>query len=146
MDGYRRPALDIREFRGADGEVIPYGHRWPGHPADETYSVTAHPERFAPLLEVARSLARALPPANRPGGDGILIDIVETPFPGVIVNIGDLEFPFPHCGCDACDEGVEEVASRMEELVDAVVDNRFEVTATGHYYWGEWGSYRAGSA
>ena len=30
------------------------------HPPEDTYSVTRHPERFAPLLEVARALREYL--------------------------------------------------------------------------------------
>ena len=48
-------------FRDASGAVINYGSRWgnDGPPAD-TYSVTAHPERFAPLHLVADALIRNL--------------------------------------------------------------------------------------
>lgn len=58
MSNYVRPAISYAEFRDDDGNVIPYGNRWPGHdgPPDDSYSAVDHPERFAPLHTVAEAL------------------------------------------------------------------------------------------
>ncbi len=54
---YERPALPELVFTDADGEPIPYGSRWGDDgPPERTYSRTRHPERFAPLVEVADAL------------------------------------------------------------------------------------------
>ena len=46
------------------------------------------------------------------------LTFVFTGFPGVIVHAGVLhDFPFPACGCDACDETSESTADRLEMLV-----------------------------
>ena len=141
MDGYRRPPIERGEFRDGDGRVIPYGDRWRNTPSEDLpYSITTHPERFAPVQEVARALEAALPAANRPGGDGIPIGVEFTDFPGVIIRVGMKDFPFPVCGCDACDEEVGRLATDMEELVEAAVAGRYEGDADSYRYWGEWGS------
>jgi hypothetical protein len=47
---------------------------------------------------------------------------VLTGYPGVMVHAGVLhDFPFPVCGCDACDETAETTADGMELLVLTVV-------------------------
>jgi hypothetical protein len=146
MEGYRRPPIARLEFLAADGTVIPYGERWWDTPsADLPYSVTAHPERFAPLLEVARALEKAIPSAHRAGGDGIPLSVEPTTFPGVIVWVGGRDFPFPTCGCDACDEDVEQLAEQMEELVEAVVEGRWTGDADAFAYWGDWGRRGGGT-
>jgi hypothetical protein len=146
VDGYRRPELHFGTFHDSSGRPIPYGDRWEGVPADDLpYSVATHPERFAPLHEVARALAEALPEPHRAGGRGVPIDIELTDFPGVMIRVGDRGFSFPDCGCDACDDDVEQVVSAMEELVEAVVAGRWQSDASSFRYWGEWGS-RAGES
>lgn len=141
MEGYRRPPIERGGFRDDDGDVIPYGARWTATPADRLpYGVTRHPERFAPLLEVARALDAAMPAANRPGGSEIAVRIETTDFPGAIIRVEGHDFPFPACGCDACDEDVEELAEQMEQLVDAVVAGRWRNDRDGYRFWGEWGS------
>jgi uncharacterized protein DUF6226 len=61
--GYQRPPVPELVFRDENGAVIPYGRRWAAvdwdGPAD-TYSVTAHPERFTPFVAVARAIVEHL--------------------------------------------------------------------------------------
>jgi hypothetical protein len=68
---YVRPALprqvvlddDGRPLLDAAGDEVEYGHRWPGiddHPPADLYSHVSHPERFAPLHEVADALVAHL--------------------------------------------------------------------------------------
>ncbi len=156
MDTYRRPELPRLIFRDPNGSVIPYGSRWiPGSPADDSYSVVRHPERFRPLHAVARALifhlAQKFDVDRTDGGPGSMTnrffgsaDIVETvllqprqatgapvafaftAYPGVRAAAGLLsEFSFPTCGCDACDEGVEGLAEQMEQKVFAVARGCF---------------------
>jgi hypothetical protein len=141
MEGYRRPAIPRLEFRDADGVVIRYGDRWWDTPSEDLpYSVTVHPQRFAPLVDVARALDSVIPAAHRPGGAALPISIEVTAFPGAIIWVGGRDFPFPTCGCDACDEDVAQLADQMEELVDAVVEGRWAGDENSFRYWGDWGS------
>lgn len=141
MEGYRRPAIDRGAYRDESGALIPYGDRWRDTPSEDLpYSVTTHPERFAPLHDVARALESALPPAHRPGGAGPVVEFELTDHPGVMVRVDGRDFPFPVCGCDACDEDVVGLAEQMEHLVEAVVAGRYEDTGDGFRYWGDWGS------
>jgi len=154
---YRRPELPRLDIRDADGNVIPYGSRWGvGSPPNHTYSVVGHPERFAPLQEVARALIAALittfdvvrsdrePRTDRFVGSADIVDLVvltprrstEAPMgfaftgrPGVRIAAGLLHtFNFPQCGCDACDEEVDHLAAEMEKKVFAVTAGHFSET------------------
>ncbi|WRS30621.1 DUF6226 family protein [Actinomycetaceae bacterium MB13-C1-2] len=60
MSEYIRPAIKSRVFYDENGRVIDYGARWPDSPPEESYSVTAHPERFAPLHTVVDALVQYL--------------------------------------------------------------------------------------
>src|SRR5690554_2561679 len=103
---------------------------------EHAYSVVTHPERFAPLYLVAEALIQHLAetyevsvsddiahagellhdsyhgvvravqvvPQN---ADAASLTFVYTSFPGVTVHAGLLhDFPFPDCGCDACDDDI----------------------------------------
>ncbi|MDF2920776.1 MAG: hypothetical protein K0S70_4994 [Microbacterium sp.] len=155
MNGYVRPAIDTPVFRDADGEVIPYGNRWPGSPPEETYSVDTHPERFAPLHAVGDALVAYLRETfeievedgvhvaedlNRPSSFDVLravrlrpadprcapVTFVFDAYPGLSVHSGLLfDAHYPLCGCDACDEEWQTVAGELEQHVFAVVTGNF---------------------
>ncbi|POX66817.1 hypothetical protein C3481_00620 [Microbacterium sp. Ru50] len=155
MNGYVRPTVDAPVFRDADGAVIEYGRRWPGSPPEETYSVDTHPERFAPLHAVGDALVAHLRTAydvvvdegvavagdlNRPSFSDVLravrlrptdprcaaVTVVFDAYPGISVHSGLLhDARYPHCGCDACDEEWEAVATDLEQHVFAVVTGNF---------------------
>lgn len=143
MIGYVRPAVVIAEFRDDDGTVIPYGSRWAeaDHDGpDDTYSETRHPERFAPLVEVARSLIDQLEKAydvrRTDEGDEVELRPADptaaplrftfTDFPGVSVRAGLATLIAFACGCDHCDEDVLDLIANLEQEVGAVVGGRFE--------------------
>ncbi|CAN5204251.1 hypothetical protein BH11ACT5_BH11ACT5_07970 [soil metagenome] len=149
---YRRPAIPSLEFRDESGAVIPYGRRWGmDSPPETTYSVTAHPERFAPLHDVARALMAELGVQPREGGavfgphgpatslqftppnsDAAPLVIALTDFPGVRLWAGaHYSAAFPSCGCDACDDDVEECASALEQTVLAVLGGRLSESVSG---------------
>lgn len=56
MPPYVRPVIADVVVRDDEGQVIPFGERWEDGPPDDTYSVTSHLERFAPLHTVADAL------------------------------------------------------------------------------------------
>jgi hypothetical protein len=73
------------------------------------------------LLHPRSDVARAVrvTPART---DAAPLTFVFTRHPGVMIHAGALhDFPFPACGCDACDETAESGADQMERLVMAVV-------------------------
>ena len=149
-DSYTRPVLPAPTFIDSTGAAISYGNRWPDGPPDDAYGVESNLERFAPLHSVADALiaylrreyrvtisedaahaddllnprsdvARAVrvTPAST---DAAPLTFVFTRHPGVMIHAGALhDFPFPACGCDACDETAESGADQMERLVMAVV-------------------------
>ncbi|WP_210505401.1 DUF6226 family protein [Naasia sp. SYSU D00057] len=155
MSAYVRPTVPDAVYRDDDGRVVHYGERWAdGGPPEDAYSRVSHPERFAPLHAVAETLlahlrstydvaveddvsvaddlrsrprevlrAVRLTPADP---DAAPLVVVFTSFPGVIVRAGLLhDFPFPICGCDACDERWDDQAGQLEAQVFAVVEGRY---------------------
>lgn len=158
MRSYVRPPIDAPVFRDADGQVIDYGNRWVGSPPEETYSVDTHPERFAPLHAVADALithlrdaydvavdesvdmaADLLHPAFhdvvravriRPNDPACApVTLIFTAYPGIYLHAGLLnDFPYPVCGCDACDSNWEREADDLERHVLAVVAGRYRET------------------
>lgn len=140
---YRRPTIQTMEFRDALGEPIPYGRRWgAAGPPSESYSVTTDTERFRPLHVIAQALIEHLAlrfdvtvqedpdfasdllhaPSEvvravrlTPKGSGSQpVTIVFSGFPGIIVCDDTQDFPFPTCGCDACDDSWEDLADELE--------------------------------
>ena len=164
---YKRSAVAARMFRDADGRVIEYGSRWVGSPPDDSYSVTAHPERYEPLHTVADALIthlRATYDVTVEEGPAVAtdlsltdLDIIRsvrvrpnnsrsasltfafTGYPGVTVHAGLLhDFVYPPCGCDACDTIWEGEADDLERLVFAVVAGGYRESITnGRRPWVE---------
>lgn len=62
MTTYVRPPIARQVFHDGDGTPIEYGARWADldGPPEHAYSVDSHPERFAPLVDVADALVRHL--------------------------------------------------------------------------------------
>lgn len=139
---FRMPPMPARRWLDDDGAPIAYGERWGIEgPPDAAYSATSHTERYAPLHAVADALvahvlavhdcvaeedalepgdvrATRLRPATAAGG----IRIAWTDFAGVRARLGDdVDAAAPRCGCDACDEPVDAVASWFCERVLARV-------------------------
>ena len=141
-------------FRDAEGRVIEYGRPWEGSPPTDTYSVDTHPERFAPLHTVADALVAHLAETcdvritegpdvatdllrqSRPVVRAVRIEpndprcaaitLAYTDFPGIVMHAGLLhDFPFPVCGCDACDSTGEHEVDDLERHVFAVVGGRY---------------------
>jgi hypothetical protein len=153
--GNPRRSLPRRQW-GADG------------PHPDSYSVESHPERFAGLHDVARALidhltavydvdvqddpahARELLMERRDVRQAVKVTprrsgaasltFVLTGYPGVVVHTGELhDFPFPVCGCDACDETVETTADRLEMLVLSVAAGGYsERYPVGRKRWSEY--------
>jgi hypothetical protein len=150
---YVRPRLDLGEFRDERGVLIDYGSRWgSGQPPEDAYSVTAHPERFRPLYDVAEALIGHLVttydvrveeeigqpdwldlriPVSRsvtirPHAPGAAtLQVALTDFPGVVLRAGSVQEPAPHCGCDACDDDVLQLADELEGTVLAIAGGTF---------------------
>lgn len=127
------------------------GDRWgPAGPPEEAYSRVTDPQRYAPLHAIARDVLADLQrrfdvtahasseldpngttqaavttlepsdPASSP------LSVVFTAFPGLVVGFGRTQRAhIPVCGCDACDETVEECASSLREIVEAVATGSF---------------------
>jgi hypothetical protein len=166
---YVRPLLSEATYYSEDGVPIPYGRQWGDDgPDPESYSVDSHPERFAGLHVVARALidhlvvvydvevhedtahAAELLMEARDVLQAVTVTprrsraapmtFVLTGYPGVIVHAGELhDFPFPVCGCDACDETAETSADRMEMLVLTVAAGGYsERYPVGRRRWSEY--------
>lgn len=155
LPGFVRPRIERVEYRDGNGDVIPYGNRWPDrHPAQDSYSRTLHPERFQPIHTVAAALIDYLsatydvtvtedadaandfisPWRNflrvvrlQPADpDAASLTLAFTDFPHVSAHAGmTSDLVFLDCGCDACDETWESVADEMEEKVSFIVGGGF---------------------
>jgi hypothetical protein len=166
---YVRPHLPATTYYSREGKPIPYGRQWGADgPAPESYGVDSHPERFAGLHLVARALIEHLAAVydvevqEDPAHAGELLrearDVLQavkvtprhsgaapltfvlTGYPGVMVHAGVLhDFPFPACGCDACDETAETTADRLELLVLTVAAGGYsERYPVGARRWSEY--------
>lgn len=141
---FRMPPLPAGQWLDADGGEIAYGRRWGiAGPPEDAYSRVSHPERYAPLHAVGDALvahlqaaydctaeaaatepgnvravlvrpARASADAPEPAG----IRIAWTDFPGVRARLGgEVDDAAPICGCDACDESLEDAARQLCDRV-----------------------------
>jgi hypothetical protein len=166
---YVRPHLPRTTYYSREGEPIPYGRQWGAEgPAPDSSSVDSHPERFAGLHIVGRALIDHLTtvydvdvhedPVHAgellmeakdvlqavkvtPRGSGAAaLTFVLTGYPGVMVHAGVLhDFPFPVCGCDACDQTAETTADRLELLVLTVAAGGYsERYPIGSRRWSEY--------
>lgn len=77
--------------------------------------------------------------------EGAPLAFLITDFPGVAVRFGEWgREGFPSCGCDACDEQPADVIERMNRLVEAAVEGRYEEELTKRKLFnsfnGSWGS------
>ncbi len=140
---YVRPPVLVEEFVGADGLVIPYGQRWLDNGRDgpdDTYSVTVHPQRFQPLVDVARVLMEHLVATydvqRTDSGDQTVLlrpqdptaaqmQFVFEPTPMVRITAGVSSSVAWFCSCDHCDEDVVVAIDTLEQAVAAVVDGGF---------------------
>jgi hypothetical protein len=154
LHGYQRPEIEWADYFDEHGTLIPYGQRWDGLPQAESYSVTSHPQRFAPVKLVAQALldwmqgnfevrcfedpelARQLhvDPGEVVSSVRIIpadsrcapAGIVITTFPGVLLELGALyQAVFPNCGCDGCDDDVPEILDELENQVGSAVCGAF---------------------
>jgi len=121
-------------------------------PPDEAYSRVSDPHRYASLRVLAGELVADLTrrydvdvrdePVAGPrevsavrvhprSGDGADLVVVDTDF-GVYLRAGRWATePFPSCGCDACDEDVDDVADRLRGFIDDVVHGRLQEELSG---------------
>ncbi|OLT50941.1 DUF6226 family protein [Cellulosimicrobium sp. CUA-896] len=62
MPAYVRPPVPRQVFHDAEGRPYEYGERWADRdgPPEDAYSVDSHPERFAPVVDVADALVAHL--------------------------------------------------------------------------------------
>lgn len=141
MTAYRRPTITAPLLLDDDGRPIPFGDRWGDDgPPESAHGTAEHRGRFAPLHDVADALvdwlvaergAQATPVEREPGPfgpvalratrvdlDQVSVVVVWTGFPGVLLERpGADRTAFPPCGCDACDDRWEDLATHLEEQV-----------------------------
>ena len=99
-------------------------------------------------LQVRLTLARPTLRLTPRDADQASIVIAFTAFPGLRVRFGSwYKCSFPDCGCDACDETLEDQSERLRALVADVVEGRFRESirlwADGNA-WLEWEFWKVG--
>jgi hypothetical protein len=127
--------------------------RWgPEGPPADAYSRVTDPQRYLPLRDLADALVADLArcydvdvtdePVDGPrdvsavrvrprSGDSAELVVVRTDV-GVRLRAGRwAEEAFPSCGCDACDEELDDVAELMAEFTADVVAGRLEEELRG---------------
>jgi hypothetical protein len=160
--------------RGAASGIdeLEWAPRWDGEPPPEAYTTVSEPERFAALRPFVLALlddleaefdVRRETPTSIAGGVAEHVpwtDVVRlvpadpraapltvafTSFPGVLVRCGDVtDEVLPACGCDACDDLIQDLADELRFQVEAVVSGGFsewhETAGRGHRFavpdWG----------
>ena len=126
------------------------GSRWNGSPPEEAYSRVTDSGRYAGLHETALALLDELeqrfdvtresssepdPHSAEPAPSVRLVPsnpaaasltIVFDAFPGITVRLGHLErMHLPVCGCDGCDETVEDCTGTLLDRLDALTAGTF---------------------
>jgi hypothetical protein len=127
------------------------GTRWTGAPPEDAYGRVTDPERFAELHVIAAELLdelqerydvvreTALEPDRHSEAPAPVVRLVPrdpaaaalaivfTAFPGLVVRLGrDADTAhLRECGCDACDDTVEECAEQLRRYADAVTSGSF---------------------
>ena len=132
--------------------MVEYGNRWGTEgPPPDAYSRVTTPERFRPLHEIADDLIARLEreylvsaiPIERDeileprgverfvrllpeSGEAAPITIAFTNFPGLKVRFGYWHtYGYPFCGCDACDEALEDQSESFSMTVEQAINGRF---------------------
>jgi hypothetical protein len=149
------------------------GDRWRGAgPPEEAYSRVSDPDRYLGLRPIGHLLLDDLERrydvrrevttdrdlrTNEPVAAIRLVPATPEAAPlglafgsfGLVLRTGrDDLLPLPQCGCDACDETVEDVADRLYEYVHAVVNGAFGERILRGYdgWWHErWYQHAGGS-
>lgn len=141
--------------RGATSGIddLEWSRRWAGSPPDDAYSQVTDPERYAVLRPFALAVLDDLeaefdvrrespdevsggaaehvswsePVRLRPAAPGAAtLTVAFTTFPGVIVRFGEAtDLVLPFCGCDACDDLVQDLAEDLRFHVEALVTGGF---------------------
>lgn len=162
---------DYRSRRSApQGDHGLVSMRWNGAPPEEAYGRVTDPGRFAGLHEVAGVLLdelqerfdvvreTGLEPDRHGEAPAPVVRLVPrdpaaaslavafTAFPGLVVRLGRTADTahLPMCGCDACDETVEECTEQLQRFVDAVTSGAFRerLVHDGGWWHERW--YEAG--
>lgn len=150
------------------------GNRWgAAGPPDEAYSRVTDPQRYASLHAIARDVLddlqrrfdvtahasseldpnratqaplTTLIPSDAKSSP---LSIAFTAFPGLVVRFGrTYREPIPVCGCDACDETVDDCVELLRDIVDAVITGSFgeRIVRDSEGLWHQtWRSTTAGS-
>lgn len=130
--------------------MVRVGDRWDGTPPQEAYGRVTDPGRYAGLHTVGQDLLDELEDrfavkretSSEPDRHGTepmtavrlvpadpaaaALTIVFDAFPGLIVRMGrDDLMHLPVCGCDACDETVEECTEQLRDRIDALTAGTF---------------------
>lgn len=126
---------------------------------ESAYSRVTNRERFAALHDAARVLVRELEAryqvtveavepdqahnahevlaATRVSstGGGAPVTVAWTAFPGLSVRFGQWHVErFPDCGCDGCDEQLDDVAEHLRRKVASVVAGDFAETQSSYEF------------
>lgn len=148
------------------------GNRWGvDGPPEEAYGRVTDPSRYAELHTAGREVLDKLErryavtrevstEPDRHGNDPALVvrlvpadptaaalTIVFDAYPGLIVRMGrDSETSLPGCGCDACDETVEDCTEQLRLLMEALTAGTFGERLVREHGWCHERWYRAEGA
>lgn len=147
-------AVDPARWGAASGiDALDWPRRWPEQPPTEAYSRVTGAERYRVLhgfaLAVLDDLEREFvverqeldgldgPVADRVGFERVVrlvpadpaagsLTVGLTRFPGLLLRFGEhTELPLPFCGCDACDDLVQDLRGELRFHVEALVTGGF---------------------